>query len=35
MILQSQSEEKRQELKISEDRRLTTIARGLGVQVLK
>jgi len=30
-MLQSQSEEKRQEMKISEERRLTMIARGMGV----
>lgn len=31
MTLQKESEDKRQEMKISEDLRLTTIARGIGV----
>lgn len=35
MQLQSTSEEKRQELKINEEKRLTMIARGMGVVVNK
>lgn len=35
MQLQSASEEKRQELKINEEKRLTEISRGMGVQLTK